>query len=86
MQTYSDVDVTSSCSLRGKSARIKLETNSATISKRRTTDQRHVELVRVALRIGRVDAQRDAVGEDRHQDEIFKRSGAGSLSGSKQRY
>ena len=43
------------------------------------TDQGCIELIWVALRVRRIDAQRNAVGEDRYQNEIFKRSGTGSL-------
>jgi len=43
------------------------------------TNQCCVELVRVTLRIRRVNAQRDAVCEDRYQNKILKRSGTSSL-------
>jgi len=45
----------------------------------RRTYQGHVEVVRVALWVRRIDSQSDAVGEDRHQNEVLKRSGITQL-------
>ena len=43
------------------------------------TYERHVEVVGVALWVRRVDTERYAVGEDRHQNEILKRSDTSTL-------